>query len=215
MTCFPSISKALRVSFGNGLRPPLTSSLRKHSGQKPRARQRAWPGYGAIPSTVRAVTGAHSRGSRAAGHRHRVRPRTVEDQRQSAVTVASTVAKPLDKARPMQTTVECWPSAPTATDGPGQCAHSYGSEDRARHVPDQAVDRGSSRPLPNNTAGIPTWLDAGESSCGGDLMRKRSLQPLASLWVARRGAGRSSCNYSSAGHARFKTPRGQVVRSAG
>src|SRR5215472_3604481 len=56
VTCFPSISRALRVSSGNVLRPPLTSSLRKHSGQKPRARQRAWPGYGAIPCTLRAVT---------------------------------------------------------------------------------------------------------------------------------------------------------------
>ena len=28
--------RALRVSSGNDLRPPLTSSLRKHSGQKPR-----------------------------------------------------------------------------------------------------------------------------------------------------------------------------------
>ena len=57
MTCLPSISRALRVSSGNGHRPPLTSSLRKHSGQKPRARQEAWPGYGAIPCKVRAVTG--------------------------------------------------------------------------------------------------------------------------------------------------------------
>ena len=71
VTCFPSISRALRVSSGNGLRPPLTSSLRKHSGQKPRARQRAWPGYGAIPCTARAVTGQIPG---AAGHRRRVRP---------------------------------------------------------------------------------------------------------------------------------------------
>ena len=73
MTCFPSISRALRVSSGNVLRPPLTSSLRKHSGQKPRARQEAWPGYGAIPCTLRAVTGQIPG---AAGHRRRVRPWT-------------------------------------------------------------------------------------------------------------------------------------------
>src|SRR5262249_21846622 len=53
---------------GGGATPPPTrsSSLRKHSGQKPRARQRAWPGYGAIPCTVRAVTGQIPG---AAGHR--------------------------------------------------------------------------------------------------------------------------------------------------
>jgi len=73
VTCFPSISRALRVSFGNGLWPPLTLSLRKHSGQKPRARQRAWPGYGAIPCTVRAVTGQIPG---AAGHRRHARPQT-------------------------------------------------------------------------------------------------------------------------------------------
>ena len=47
---------------------------------------------------------------------------------------------------------------------------------RARRVPDEAVDRGSSRPLADNTAGIETWHDAGETSQGGYLMtRKRSL----------------------------------------
>ena len=46
---------------------------------------------------------------------------------------------------------------------------------RARRVPDEAVDRGSSRPLADNTAGIETWHDAGETSQGGYLTRKRSL----------------------------------------
>jgi hypothetical protein len=43
---------------GGGPTPPPTRSLslRKHSGQKPRARQRAWPGYGAIPCMAWAVT---------------------------------------------------------------------------------------------------------------------------------------------------------------
>jgi len=55
-------------------RPPLTSSLRKHSGQQPRARQRAWPGSGAIPCTVRAVMGQIP--GAAARHSRRVRPPT-------------------------------------------------------------------------------------------------------------------------------------------
>src|SRR5580704_9517824 len=37
------------------------------------------------------------------------------------------------------------------------------------------VDRGLRRPLPDNTAGMATWLDAREPSRGGDLTRKRSL----------------------------------------
>ena len=50
------------------------------------------------------------------------------DQFQGAVTVASTVAKPLDKARPVRTAVGCPSSAQTATDGLGRLAHSYGSD---------------------------------------------------------------------------------------
>ena len=46
----------------------------------------------------------------------------------SAVTAANAVAKPLDKARPMRTAVECPSSTRTATDGPGPCGHSHGSE---------------------------------------------------------------------------------------
>jgi hypothetical protein len=46
----------------------------------------------------------------------------IEDQRQSVMTVANTVAKPLDKARPMRTPVEYPPSARTAMDGPGRLA---------------------------------------------------------------------------------------------
>jgi hypothetical protein len=50
----------------------------------------------------------------------------------SAVTAANAVAKLQDNARPMRTAVESpsW-AARTATDGPGRCAHSYGSD--ARH----------------------------------------------------------------------------------
>ena len=38
----------------------------------------------------------------------------------------------------------------------------------------RAVDRGPSRPLGDNTAGIETWPDAGETSHGGYLTRKQS-----------------------------------------
>ena len=43
------------------------------------------------------------------------------------------------------------------------------SRERARRVPDEVVDRELSRPLPDNTAGIATWLDAREPGRGGDL----------------------------------------------
>jgi hypothetical protein len=44
------------------------------------------------------------------------------------MTVANTADKTLDKARPMRTAVKCPSSVRPAMDGPGQCAHSYGSE---------------------------------------------------------------------------------------
>ena len=49
------------------------------------------------------------------------------------------------------------------------------SRERARHVPARVVGRGLSRPLPDNTASVATWLDAGKQSREGDLTRKRSL----------------------------------------
>lgn len=49
------------------------------------------------------------------------------------------------------------------------------SRERARRMPDEVVDRGLSRPVPDNTTGIMTGLDAGEPSPGGDLIRKRSV----------------------------------------
>ena len=58
------------------------------------------------------------------------------------------------------------------------CDHAGGlrSRDRARHVPARVVGRGLSRLLPDNTASVATWLDAGKPSHGGDLtLRKRSL----------------------------------------
>ena len=48
-----------------------------------------------------------------------------------AVTAANTAAKPLDNACPVRTSLECRPSTRTATDGPGRCAYSYGSDDQA------------------------------------------------------------------------------------
>jgi len=54
-------------------------------------------------------------------------------------------------------------------DGSGRCARAYGSEGRARCVPDEVVDRGLPRPLPDNTTGIATCLDARRPGPRGDL----------------------------------------------
>ena len=55
------------------------------------------------------------------------------------------------------------------------CRGGLRSCERAHCVPDEVVDRGLSRLLPDNTAGIATWLDAREPSRAGDLLlRKRS-----------------------------------------
>jgi hypothetical protein len=55
------------------------------------------------------------------------------------------------------------------------------SEDagRALRVPDEVVGRGLPRSIPDNTAGIATWIDAREPNREGDLTRKRSIRPLA------------------------------------
>jgi hypothetical protein len=45
---------------------------------------------------------------------------------------------------------------------------------RAPRMPDEVVGQRLRRPLPDNTAGIATWLDAREPSRGGDLTLKRS-----------------------------------------
>src|SRR5882724_1748448 len=59
-----------------------------------------------------------------------VRPekQTVGDQHRGAATVANTVAKPLNSTRRTWTTLEYRPSLRPVTDGPGRCAHSYGSD---------------------------------------------------------------------------------------
>src|SRR6516165_6562931 len=49
-------------------------------------------------------------------------------------TVAKTVAKPLDGARRMWTTLEYRPSLRPVTDGPGRLAHCYGLEGRGTPV---------------------------------------------------------------------------------
>jgi len=51
---------------------------------------------------------------------------------------------------------------------------SYGIEGRARSVPDEMVDRGLQRPLPDNTADIASWPDAHQPRRRRDLTRKRS-----------------------------------------
>jgi hypothetical protein len=48
------------------------------------------------------------------------------------------------------------------TDWSGRPKSCYGSEGRARRVPNERVDRGLRRPLPDKTAGIAIWLDARE-----------------------------------------------------
>jgi hypothetical protein len=53
---------------------------------------------------------------------------TVEDQRRSLATVGKTVAKPVDSTRRTWTAVEYRPSTQTTPNGPGRCAHSYGSD---------------------------------------------------------------------------------------
>ena len=62
-----------------------------------------------------------------------VRPESgvIEDWGRSTATAA----KMLDSTRPRWTGVECRPSARTATDHPGRCAYSYGTEGRAGRVP--------------------------------------------------------------------------------
>ena len=62
---------------------------------------------------------------------------------------AATVAKPLNSTRHTWTTLEYRPSPRTAKDGPGRLAHSYGSEVRARRVPDKTeAYHGHSRARP-------------------------------------------------------------------
>ena len=66
-------------------------------------------------------------------------------------------------------------SSRTGLDGPERQAGIYGSG-RARRVPDEMVDPGLPRPLPDNTAGIAIWLDARKPRHRGNLTRKRSLE---------------------------------------
>jgi hypothetical protein len=54
--------------------------------------------------------------------------KTVEIDARTAATVANTVAKPSDNACRAWTALECRPRPWPAMDGPGRCAHSYGSE---------------------------------------------------------------------------------------
>jgi len=59
------------------------------------------------------------------------------------LAAAKTAAKPLDNACPVRTTLECRPSTRTATDGPGRCAYSYGSDaPQSKRVPERRSHRG-------------------------------------------------------------------------
>src|SRR5580700_10423696 len=94
-------------------------------------RERRWApirAIGDLTATVIATAATNGKRQPPTAHNTRairadwgcIRPeKTVEDQRQGGVAVANTVAKPLDKARPMRTAVEYRPSAATATGGPG------------------------------------------------------------------------------------------------
>src|SRR6266568_9311924 len=95
-----------------------------------------------------------------------VRPekRTVGTNTASAATVANTVAKPLDNACPVRTTLECRPSTRTATDGSGRCAHSYGSEGYARGVPDRTVTDSESQSLTDTPTSALTRGSLGQAA---------------------------------------------------
>src|SRR6266487_3678752 len=80
-------------------------------------------------------------------------------------TAASTAAKAIASYRRETTSLEYRPSRRPRLDGSGQSAHAYGSQGRARHVPDQGVGQGSSRPLADKLIGLPTWV-AGRSVGG-------------------------------------------------
>jgi hypothetical protein len=81
-----------------------------------------------------------------------------------AVIVANTVAKPLDKARPVRTAVEFPSSARTATDGPGRCPHSYGSDaPEASPYPLRAQAAGQHRELTVIPGQPSSWLTCGQA----------------------------------------------------
>jgi hypothetical protein len=96
-----------------------------------------------------------------------VRPekQTVEDQRRFAATVAKTVAKPLNNTRRTWTTLEYRPSPRPVTDGPGRCAHPYGSDGpdtkhgRAVRLNDPEIARSADRERPRRA--VRRWPRSG------------------------------------------------------
>jgi hypothetical protein len=97
------------------------------------------------------------------------------------VTTANTAAMAADNASRVWTTLEYRPSAQTTMDGPGRCAHYYGSVSRAMSAPAAAPLPswqgwvGSGRPAPGR-------LSAGSSTLDGESIA------LAVLWqLARAG----------------------------
>jgi hypothetical protein len=91
----------------------------------------------AATNCKRQRSAAHQDASTRCSNLGYVRPekQTVGDQRRSGATVANTVAKPLDGARRMWTTLEYRPSLRPVTDGLGRLAHSYGSDRRPTEEP--------------------------------------------------------------------------------
>ena len=120
----------------SGSSSPTQAWMTDYAPQPPRARQ-AQPASRRVGDDSNDGNGAASPGTRTPPatlgvdqptRKSARRKRTVEDQCHSAVTAANTAAKPLDNTGPVQTTVECRPSAQTAMDGPGRLASAYGSE---------------------------------------------------------------------------------------
>jgi hypothetical protein len=84
----------------------------------------------------------------------------------------------------------------------GRLAQAYGSQGRARHVPDQVVGQGSSRPLTDRPTSLPTWVAARSARGRGTLIRKRSVvQVHVAPPVLRTPVQRREPNGEPAGHA--------------
>ncbi len=92
-----------------------------------------------------------------------------------AATAAETAAMPMVNYRRRTTRLEYRPSRQPPLDGLGRPAHAYGSQGRARHVPDQVVGQGSSRPLADRLIDLPTRVAARRARDRGTLIRIRSV----------------------------------------
>jgi hypothetical protein len=141
----PPPSRALRVSSGNDLRPPLTAEPLYRLRSDAKGQAGACPDRTrVIPCKVRALTAEGSMIRNMRGMISADRKRAIECKQAECTNS-------LDRTARLR------------------------SRDRARHVPDRVVRRELSRPLPGNTASVATWPDTGKLSRAGDLTRKRSL----------------------------------------